>query len=104
MPSSSAHWAVGQHDVGELGGLGQEDVGDHQQVQGAPAGRGPGSTSGAETAMLRGQHQQGPDAAVGAQPVEHLERRQARLRQLVRVDAPDRRPRARGAAGSASLR
>ena len=37
VPSSSAHCATGQHDVGQLGRLGEEEVADHQQVERAQA-------------------------------------------------------------------
>ncbi len=33
VPSSSAHWVIGQHDVGEGRGLGEEEVADHEQVE-----------------------------------------------------------------------
>ena len=67
-----------EDDVGERGGLGQEDVGDHEQVQ-----RGQPVTHsvhvGGRDDHVGGQHEQGPDAPVGAHPVEHLEGRQSRL-------------------------
>ena len=79
----------GQHDVGELGGLGEEDVGDDQQVQrGEPVAHPVDVGRGDDD--VGGQHQQRPHAAGGAQPVEHLERRQPRAGQLGGVDPPDR--------------
>ena len=33
VPVSSAHWVDRQHDVGELGGLGQHQVADGEEVE-----------------------------------------------------------------------
>ena len=77
-----------QHHVGQLGGLGEEDVGDHQQVQGAEALADPVDV-GCGDDDVRGHQQQDAYAARRAHPVEHLEGGQSRLGQLVGVDPPD---------------
>ena len=79
----------GQHDVGPARGLGQEEVGDDQEVQRVePLGDVPG-VRGGHHRVGRGQ-QQHPHPAVGAEPVQQLVGRDPGAGQLVGVDAPHR--------------
>ncbi len=87
MPSSSAHCDGRQDDVGQRGRLGQEDVGHDEQVQRPQPVDDPVGVR-SRHGDVAGQHEQHPDAARGAEPVEHLVRGAAGPGQLVGVDAP----------------
>ncbi|MGH3710827.1 MAG: hypothetical protein ACRDRQ_22595 [Pseudonocardiaceae bacterium] len=70
-------------------GLGEEEVGDDEEVQGVE--------SLCDMAGVRGRHhrierrnQQHSDSGVGAQPVEQLVGRDARTGQLIGIDPPHR--------------
>ncbi len=86
-----------EDDVGQGRGLRQEDVGHRQQVQRPqPAGNVPAVRSG--DGRVRADHQERPDPAGAADPVQQLVRGDARTGQPFRVDAPHRgdvRPRSR---------
>ena len=89
VPSSSAHWAVGS-TTSASSAVSERKMSETTKKSRSASRLRTRFTSGAETTRLEASSQQGPDAAGGAHPVEHLVRRQARLGQLVGVDAPDR--------------
>ena len=80
VPSSSAHWVTGQHDVGQRGGLATARSRDDQQVE----RRQPLARRGA--AFGRGDH----DVAAEDQQRPRPVRRAERVEQLVRRAAPAR--------------
>ncbi len=99
VPSSSAHWAAGRTTSASSGGLGQEDVGDDQEVQGL-------EPSAHAVDVRRRDHDVGghEDAARARRravpmPVEHLERGAARLRAARPGRSPRPPRRARGRRG-----
>ena len=76
-----------KHDVGARRGFGQEEVRDHQEVEGIePGGELIRCRSGDRD--VRGEHQQAADRR--AQLGEHLDGGKAGPRQVVGGDAPDR--------------
>ena len=90
VPSSSAHWAVGRTTSASSA------VSDRKMSETTRKSRASSRRRDAVDVRRRdhdvgGHEEQGPHAAGRAHPVEHLERGEARLRQLVRVDPPDRR-------------
>ena len=88
VPSSSAHCAVGS-TTSAMAAVSDRKMSETTSRSSAP------SRSADPVGVRRGdhdvgrQHQQRPNAAVGAHPVEHLECRLPRQRKLFRVDAPD---------------
>ena len=88
VPSSSAHMALGRTTSASSA------VSERKKSLTARKSRSPSRlmtrrASGALTATLRREHEEGADAAVGAERVEQLERRPPGHRQVVGVDPPD---------------
>ena len=102
MPSSSAHWRHRQDQVGLGGGLGQEEVADHQEVQAAQAGDDGVGVRGGDR-DVGGVHEEAADAVGLSEGLQQFDGGEAGAGDERLGNAPDVATWAR-AAGSVILR